>query len=504
MLSAREYHDRTSYDRRRMEPHRLDWADQPSLHKIYPDVPALPLPPVADDGDESLWEAAAGRIRPDVPAPGPLALQQLARILARTSAITARRRSPGGVHDFRSVASAGALYPTELYLAAHAVEGLPPGVYHFGPGRRCLTPLRVGPAVAAIEVENVRRPSLAFLVSGLFYRSAWKYRQRAFRYVLLDAGHLLENLLLALKAFGLEGRLSYDCDDRQVADLLGLEPSGEAPLAAVALGLPAPALTGTGDSPAPPRGAVPAAKRVAVREVAYDLISQAYQSGLSVYAADAADPQQVRDLGLRETQTLGIPTLPAAEGQLGLSRALRQRRSRRNFSAQPLARHSFERLLDLMCRAAPVDRPLESRYGAALSIGALVGSVDGYPPGVYLLSPAERRLARVPGVATTAAMAAVCLDQMWLAAASVHFLFMANLSALDACWGARGYRYAMLGAGRIGQRLYLGATALGLGCCGIGALYDDEARRLLGLGADAALLYLVAVGPVRGASPASV
>ena len=203
-------------------------------------------------------------------------------------------------------------------------------------------------------------------------------------------------------------------------------------------------------------------------------------------------------MGLRETQTLGIPALPAAESQLGLSRALRQRRSRRNFSAQPLARHSFERLLDLVCRAAPVDRPLESRYGASVAIGALVGSVDGYPPGVYLLSPGERRLARVRGSATTAAMAAVCLDQMWLAAASVHFLFMANLSALDACWGARGYRYAMLGAGRIGQRLYLGATALGLGCCGIGALYDDEARRLLGLGADAGLLYLVAVGPVKG------
>lgn len=502
MLSAREYHDRTSYDRRRMEPHRLDWADQPALYKTYPGVSVLQLPPVADDGDESLWEAAAGRVRPDAPAPGPLGLAQVARVLARTCSLTARRRSMGEVFHYRSVASAGALYPTELYLAAHAVEALAPGVYHFGVERRCLTPLREGPVAAAVAaatgVGSGSRPALSFFLSGIFFRSAWKYRQRAFRYVLLDAGHLLENLLLALKACGLNGRLTYDFDDRQVADLLGLELVREAPLAAVLVTAPAPPLAPNGDAPAPPAGAMPAAGRVAAREVAYDLIGRAYRSGLTVCPGDAADPQQVSALGLRKTHSRGVPAFPAVQGELGLSQVLWQRRSRRNFTAEPLARSSFEGLLDLMCRTAPMDRPSEPRYGAGVAIGALVGSVDGYLPGVYLLSPGDRRLERVIGGATTAAMAAVCLDQMWLAAASVHFLLMANLSALDACWGARGYRYAMLGAGRIGQRLYLGATALGLGCCGIGALYDDEARRLLGMNADAGLLYLLAVGAVRG------
>ncbi len=57
----------------------------------------------------------------------------------------------------------------------------------------------------------------------------------------------------------------------------------------------------------------------------------------------------------------------------------------------------------------------------------------------------------------------------------------------------------MMNAGRWGQRLYLGATALGAGCCGIGALYDTEARNLLSLNAGSSLLYLVAVGPIKGA-----
>ena len=74
---------------------------------------------------------------------------------------------------------------------------------------------------------------------------------------------------------------------------------------------------------------------------------------------------------------------------------------------------------------------------------------------------------------------------------------MTNLEEIDRTWGPRGYRYAMLTAGRIGQIIYLGATALGLGCCGIGALYDGEARDLLGLNNESALLYLVAAGPVK-------
>jgi len=55
----------------------------------------------------------------------------------------------------------------------------------------------------------------------------------------------------------------------------------------------------------------------------------------------------------------------------------------------------------------------------------------------------------------------------------------------------------MMTAGRIGQTIYLGATALGLGCCGIGALYDGEARELLGLNRESVLLYLVAAGLVK-------
>jgi len=94
-------------------------------------------------------------------------------------------------------------------------------------------------------------------------------------------------------------------------------------------------------------------------------------------------------------------------------------------------------------------------------------------------------------------MASACLDQRWLENAALHFCFMADLEQLDRTWGARGYQHAMLETGRLGEAVYLAATAFGLGCCGIGALYDEEARTLLDLGNSSALLYLVAAGPIK-------
>ena len=55
----------------------------------------------------------------------------------------------------------------------------------------------------------------------------------------------------------------------------------------------------------------------------------------------------------------------------------------------------------------------------------------------------------------------------------------------------------MLTSGRLGQRLYVGATSMQLGCCGIGAFYDDEVVELLGLNEQTRLLYTVAVGPIK-------
>jgi len=123
--------------------------------------------------------------------------------------------------------------------------------------------------------------------------------------------------------------------------------------------------------------------------------------------------------------------------------------------------------------------------------------VQDLDPGLYVLDLEQGQMALSSQGLMIDKMAHVCLDQAWLANCALHFVFLANLTLLDETWGPRGYRYAMLTAGRLGQRIYLAATAMGIGCCGIGAFYDDEAAKLLGLNEQTRLLYLVAAGPLR-------
>jgi SagB-type dehydrogenase family enzyme len=156
----------------------------------------------------------------------------------------------------------------------------------------------------------------------------------------------------------------------------------------------------------------------------------------------------------------------------------------------------FRELLALVCASAGfMDRQANS--SASLQIGFLVNHVEGIQPGFYLLDTGERKFGLVQPGQMTGFMTDACLNQDWLANASVHFLFLSNLRFLDRQWGSRGYRHAMITAGRIGQMIYLGATAMNMGACGIGAFYDDEARAILDLNPNSSLLYLVAAGVVK-------
>jgi len=94
-------------------------------------------------------------------------------------------------------------------------------------------------------------------------------------------------------------------------------------------------------------------------------------------------------------------------------------------------------------------------------------------------------------------IAHICLNQEWLRNAGLHFLLIGDLEQIDKTYGPRGYRYAMMEAGRIGQKLYIAAASLGLGCCGIGAFYDIEAAELLNWNENNRLLYLVALGKIK-------
>lgn len=495
---VRRYHTATGYVRGRLGMHRLDWANRPRLSKIFAQPSGQRLP-------EPAWPPAAplaASLRPAAAAARSVDAAQLAAVCALGAGVTARKRLPGGTVAFRSPASAGALYPTEVYLGCNRVAGLAPGLYHYDPERSHLTALRSGAPAAAVaaclHAAPKAVPMASVIVTGILFRSAWKYRARALRYVLLDGGHLIANLQLAGTAFGLGASLHYDFDDGPLARLLGVDERREVCLAVLNLYAtgdePATGEEGAGPLALEPLGpSTAAASRVAPQEVFYEEIRQVWEagrrpSGREVRAAPvvARPPTRWRPLAARGD--------PAAADFVD---TLAARRSRRNFVARPLAAAAANELLHLLCDAWRTVTTGARPTCGGLQIGFAAVAAEGFDAGVYLLDPVGRRCGQVRAGGQGAAWAAVCLDQQWLQGAGLHVLFMADLDALERDGGARAYRYALLQAGGLGQSVYLAATALGLGACGIGALYDGEAAALLGLTASSALLYLVAVGEVR-------
>ena len=184
----------------------LDWSHRPQPFKNYEDPLALislPDPNLTSEG--SLWTILQERrSRRSYDRHRVLPLDMLASLLWATQGVTARH----GETHFRTAPSAGALYPVETYLYANLVDTLEAGIYHFRPKHFDLEFIHKGNlanelAGAALGQNMVAKAQVTFFWSAMVERCKWKYRQRAFRYIYLDAGHIAENLYLAGEALGL-------------------------------------------------------------------------------------------------------------------------------------------------------------------------------------------------------------------------------------------------------------------------------------------------------------
>jgi SagB-type dehydrogenase family enzyme len=500
--TGQDYHEATSYDRYAMSAHYMDWQNMPSPYKSYPSLAKTALMAGLDYTKKSVDQVF---FSDEKAAPATFDLQILSQVLALSYGFTAKRQAGGQTFLFRSAPSAGALYPAEIYIGVEKVGGLEPGLFYYDIKEFALRRLRakipyrlINEALSIVELGAFR---VSFLISGIFFRSSWKYSKRAFRYVTLDVGHVVENLVLALRYAGLSCSVHYDFEDDQLCRLIGVNRQKEACLACVNV---YEANAGGDDSKISGSTATPSldsqliqAGQVAPHEVQFREIEQIYFQSSVVPQLGQTKPAPISVTRTQPTQWFPVIKDTIDDQELDYVGSVQRRRSRRNFIDDPLATHRFMRMLRYLQRTSLSIPEQDDIFSTVVTTGFLAGNIEDFDPGFYLLSMKDLTYGLVASGDFRQEMAAVCLNQEWLKNAAAHFLFLADLGWIDDQLGPRGYRYAMMNAGRMGQRLYLAATALGVGCCGIGALYDHEARELLALNDDGYLLYLVAVGPIK-------
>lgn len=185
------------------------------------------LPSPRQNGPLSLEEALAQRRSVREFSPEPLQASDIGQLLWAAQGVT-------DAEGRRTAPSAGALYPLEVY--AITVEG----AFHYLPSEHAIRPvastdLRSALAAAAFDQVVVAEAPLVLAVTGVVERTRAKYGTRASRYVHLEAGHAVQNVLLQAVAMGLGAVPIGAFDDERVSEVLGL-PDEESPLYLVPVG----------------------------------------------------------------------------------------------------------------------------------------------------------------------------------------------------------------------------------------------------------------------------
>jgi Nitroreductase family len=424
---------------------RLPW-----FYKRYePSLPRVSLPRELPPTTASTVAVLAGTA--DVP-PGSLDLAQLSRILHLAAGVVRTVERPYATWLFRAAGSAGARFPLELYVAVPEGGSLPAGVHWYDPHDHAL--VQVGPPP--------REGAPAVVVTGVPWRTGWRYRERGYRHVYWDAGTMLSQLLAAAESAGLPASLYTRFPDRAVTELVGADGVHEWPVAVVSLGDDAPALEATGPA--------------AAGEVDADPL----EFPLGTAAQRAGDGES-----LGEPWERGEPADVPEEGSGQVEAVALARSSQRRMDpARGLSEDVLRSALPAALRGIPVPHFV------------VVHAVDGIEPGVY----------RWPDLSTPvragdlrSELYRVCLDQGLPRDAAFVVIGTADVSSLD----DRAYREAQLAAGLVEGRLHLAAYALGAGASGMTFL-DSEIPGVLGEPLDALLFTCVGVpeyAPKAGGLP---
>lgn len=365
-----------------------------------------------------------------------------------TSGITSQKIYREGAYSLRVNPSAGALYPTEIYVQIRGVKGIIDGIYHLEIETKSLTLIYelIDDGLEGYLLDNRLIKGCIFLVSCVYFRSSWKYKNRSLRYCFLDSGHHLGAIEASAYVQDYTTQVLFDFDRQALNDDLGFE-NKEFVTAAIVVGN---------------------VKEKPIRQLRSPI---PFVSG-----TDYFEPNHFVESGYKQTL---LPTNHQPEilqPQFHFEKAkflesIQKRRSARRFQQSEISREAFLMVWESL------NQPIPTQSYESIEIYAVIQSVAGIEPGIY------RGKDSLKTGNFREKVGYLCVNQAIARDSAVVFFFVSEF---------QNYRVALQLAGLLGQRVYLSATYVGLGCSGIGAFFDDETQAFLET--KGSILYSIAIG----------
>lgn len=501
------YHDATKHHFHAYAPGpgSLDWATQPDPFRRYTDCERLPLDKFPR-ADGPAYERALieGSIEPAA-----LTRETVSRLLFDSLALSAWKQAGSIRWALRVNPSSGNLHPTEAYLISGPVTDLldTPAVCHYAPQIHALeTRARFSSEVWRRLTAELPPQTLLIGLSSIYWREAWKYGSRAFRYCQHDTGHAIATVSFAAAALGWRALLLEDLGDEAMAELLGLPqehgPEAERPECLLAV-YPQPHECHTRTLP---RAAIMAMAQGEWRGVP-NTLSPLHRPWPIIDEVDEAT---------RKPETVNayyVAALPAtsetvaSESPIPLRRLIHQRRSAVAMDGHTsLARAAFYSMLQ-RCLPCAHRFPFNALpWLPVVHLLFFVHRVQDVTPGLYVLvrdpakepelrevfvrefewirpedCPPDLPLYRLAGGDSRKLAERVSCHQEIAADGVFAVAMLAEFERPLTTYGAWFYRRLYWECGVIGQLLYLEAEACDIQATGIGCFFDDPVHEVLAL-----------------------
>ena len=520
-MSAEEivvaYHERTKHHFHRFAASLgyMDWATQPDPFRRYNGAALVRLPLPEPGRELAYWQLHVDQ----GVEPAPLAIDSLSILFRYALSLTAWKATQGTRWALRANPSSGNLHPTEGYAVLPAIDGLHerPGVYHYAPREHGLERrAEVDPPVWTALTRGLPESSFLVGLASVFWREAWKYGERAFRYCQHDVGHALGALRFAAAALGWKLRLLDRTSDSAVSQLLGLDRDADYPAAErehpELLAVVTPGARADPQELTLPEGAVSEvaagqwygtanvlSPEHTVEWPVIDEVARATWNSGTAFEEDSS--------GYPSEGELFEP--PVRSGSFAAERVILGRRSAVSMDASTaISAATFFRMLG---RLSPTrgerQMPWDSiPWRPRIHLGLFVHRVNGLVPGLYALArdPAKldalreimdpaflwKRPSSCPrglslyllkeGDCRALASSVSCGQDI---AGDGAFSLGMIADYLDSLLvhGAAFYRNLFWEAGLVGQVLYLEAEEAGIRSTGIGCYFDDPVHEVFGI-----------------------